>query len=141
MPGLLRLIMKILTLFVKNADSSQAEKPKKEMETTTFDDRVFIYFKNDDQRLIMEGISLQNENLELFNILKDCGRFCQDNFNKKVTVTMIYRTQEQQDELYKNDAKYQTKKFTSPHQYWHAFDLRSSTFDTQEREKLVNYLN
>jgi hypothetical protein len=100
-----------------------------------------IEFKNDSARLREEFDSLKVNNEHLHFILLDCGDFCQKNFKKNVVVTMIYRTDAEQDELYKNVAKYKEKKFKSPHQFFHAFDLRSSTFNSVEIDKLVNYLN
>jgi hypothetical protein len=100
-----------------------------------------IEYKNDSNRLREEMEELKLRNEYLYNILLDCGNFCQKYFNKNVVVTMIYRTDEEQDSIYKDDPKYKLKKFKSPHQFYHAFDLRSSSFDTEQIEKLVKYLN
>lgn len=100
-----------------------------------------IEFKNDSSRLKEEFEELKLRNEYLYNVLLDCGEFCKKEFNKNVVVTMIYRTDEEQDSIYKDDPKYKLKKFKSPHQFYHAFDLRSSTFDTEQIEKLVKYLN
>lgn len=100
-----------------------------------------IEFKNNSNRLKEEFDELVVKNQDLYNILLDCGNFCNEHFDKKAIITMIYRTQEEQDSIYKDDEKYKVKKFKSPHQYHHAFDLRSSHLEADEIEKLVKYLN
>lgn len=100
-----------------------------------------IEYKNNSNRLREEFEELKVRNEMLYNILLDCGNFCQEYFQKKVVITMIYRTDEEQDSIYKDDEKYKVKKFKSPHQFWHGADLRSSHLDTEQIEKLVNYLN
>jgi hypothetical protein len=100
-----------------------------------------IEYKNDSNRLKEEFEELKLRNEWLHNILLDCGDFCQKNFNKKAVVTMIYRTDEEQDSIYKDDAKYKVKKFKSPHQFYHAFDLRSKNLESPQIDLLVNHLN
>jgi len=142
MSGLIKLLMVIRTLFVKNAKFSQVENSKKPTkETMTSKTKGIIYFKNSTKRLQDEFIELMDRNKLLHELIVDTCAFCKAEFNKDITITMIYRTDAEQDEIYKNDEKYKQKKFKSPHQFFHAVDLRSSTFDTSEIEKLVNYLN
>lgn len=148
MSGLLKVLTKIRTLFVKNANYSQVEKPKKE--TTSMNSNTtkayytaggVIHFKNSSQRLAEEFVLLDTKNPELYQLLVDTCAYCRIKFDKDITVTMIYRTQEEQDVLYKDNEKYKQKKFTSPHQYYHAVDLRSSAFSKDEINTLVDYLN
>jgi hypothetical protein len=103
--------------------------------------RGVIYFKNSSQRLQDEFIELEERNKPLHQLIVDTCAYCKAEFNKDITITMIYRTDKEQDEIYKDNLKYQQKKFKSPHQFFHAVDLRSSTFTRPEIDKLVNYLN
>jgi len=69
-----------------------------------------------------------------------------DSFTKGVTITMIGRTQREQDEIYagKKDKKgreYDKKPWTSPHMYNHAFDLRSRDFTKKEIKEIEDYIN
>jgi hypothetical protein len=145
MNGLKKVLEIILTLFARNVksystDSEKSQTAKETMTSENIPDSN-IEFKNDSNRLKEEMEELKIRNKPLYNILLDCGEFCDRYFNKKTIVTMIYRTDEEQDSIYKNDPKYQQRKFKSPHQFYHAFDLRSSHLDTIQIEKLVKHLN
>lgn len=135
----------IFTLFARNASRSQEETQKK-VETTKDSTEppkrtakaLELKFP---ERLINEIHELQNRNQGLIDVLEFIRLYAQDKFNKAIMVTMVYRTDAEQDELYKNDAKYKLKKFKSPHQFYHAFDLRSRTFTRAEIDELVNAIN
>lgn len=156
MSGLLKILEQIIrTLFAKNVrfpiETTENKVIVATPGITTFDVKApdsqdnipysNIEFKNNSERLTQEFIDLKSKNSELFNILVDCGNFSEANFKKNVVVTMIYRTQEEQDEIYKDDPKYIEKKFKSPHMFWQAFDLRSSSFEASEIKKIEDYLN
>jgi hypothetical protein len=142
MPGLLKVLHLILTMFARSATASQEAPQKKDnLVPPTPSPRPKPLFKNDSGRLKDELEALMTKNPELYDLVYDVCGYAKTEFNKSVVITMIYRTQEEQDMIYKDDPKYKVKKFTSPHQYWDAFDLRSSNFDTTEIEKLVNYVN
>lgn len=118
------------------------EKPKKvETENMTSNVKGIIYFKNGSKRLQDEFVALVDNNKDLHELIVDTCAYCKAEFNKDIVITMLYRTQEEQDEIYKDNAKYKEKKFKSPHQFNHAVDLRSSTFTKEEIDNLVNYLN
>jgi len=138
MSGFLKVLKIILTLFAKNAKSSSQESEKKETVAAMTSN---IEYKNDSNRLRQEHKELETKNPKLYIVLLDCGVFCKEKFNKNVVITMIYRTEAEQDDLYKDSEKYKVKKFKSPHQFFHAFDLRSSIFETNEKKILVDYLN
>ena len=138
MSGLLKVIRVILTLFVRNVKPSQEVLQKKADVPTPL---VQPSFKDDSQRLKEEYAQLKNKNIHLYNLLHDICAYCNANFNKTVVVTMIYRTEAEQDNIYKDDPKYKVRKFKSPHQFWHAIDLRSKTFTPEEIKKIEDYLN
>ena len=98
-------------------------------------------FKNESKRLKKEFSELYQQNMELFDLLVELDAYCLANFSKELTLTMIYRTQEEQDHLYRNSEKYQEKPFKSPHQFWQAADIRSWTFTKQEQKKIERMLN
>lgn len=100
-----------------------------------------ILYKNDTDRLKEEHIELKERNPDLYDIIDDVCDWAWVYCKKDIVITMIYRTDAEQDSIYKDDPKYQQKKFKSPHQFYHAVDLRSSTFDTEQIQKLVDYLN
>lgn len=133
------------SLFVKNASSPQKEPAKVEAKAATtsedYPGPAIIDYKNDSERLEKEFNQLNQKNPELRRLLMDVAFFTKRKFNKNIVITMIYRTQEEQDEIYKDDSKYKTKKFKSPHQFFHAADLRSSSFESSEIKKIEDYLN
>jgi hypothetical protein len=100
-----------------------------------------ILFKNDSARLKKEYEDLQESNAHLFDLINDLAKFINKKFEKDLTITMILRTQEEQDEIYKNDPKYKVRKFKSPHQFSHAVDLRSRDFTKDEISAIEDYLN
>ena len=100
-----------------------------------------VKLKNDSPRLKTELAELLKLNKSLYDILFDLADYVKDSFKKELVVTGIFRTDQEQDEIYKNDAKYKIKKFKSPHQNYTAFDLRDSTFIPDEIKNIVKYLN
>lgn len=100
-----------------------------------------IQFKNNAGRLVQELAALEQSNRPLFDLLQDASQFVTNTYKKDFVVTMISRSQEEQDKLYKDDPKYQVKKFKSPHQFSHAADIRSSIFSPEEIKGIEDYLN
>lgn len=100
-----------------------------------------IKVKDGLKRLVNEIWTLKRKNKSLLKIVFDLRDFCKKEFDKDVTITMIGRTAEEQDFLYRNSQRYAKKKFKSPHQFWTAVDIRSWSFNKDERLQLVNYIN
>lgn len=104
-----------------------------------------IRVKNGSQRLISEIWDLKRMNRPLLKLLFDVRNYCRDNFGKDVIITMIYRTDEEQNNIYRgttrNGRLYDVKPWRSPHQFYHALDLRSFIFSKEEIQELVDYLN
>ena len=94
-------------------------------------DRVMTEYHND----------LLAENPDLFYIVEDLNKWVQKTFKKKTILTMIFRTEAEQDYLYRNSAKYKRRKFKSPHQFYHAVDIRSFIFTKAEIGRIERYLN
>lgn len=101
-----------------------------------------LRFKDESKvRLDGEWTRLNGDNKALCDIIIDAAKYCHAHFGKPTTITMIYRTQLEQDGFYKNDPKYKKEKFFSPHQLWSAVDLRSHIYTQAEIDQLVEYLN
>ena len=97
--------------------------------------------KNDSQRLKDEFVNLRKENKPLWDLLVDLYKWVDKEFGKDTVMTMLYRTQEEQDYLYRDSERYDKKPFKSPHQFYHAVDLRSFIYTKEERDRMVEYLN
>lgn len=95
-----------------------------------------LHAKNDSQRIKNELIELKTKNRELFDLIIDLYHYADHNFNKDVVITMIYRTQEEQESIY--GSGYSKK---SPHQFYHAIDIRSRLYTQDEMNQMVKYLN
>lgn len=100
-----------------------------------------IAYKNSRKRLQDEHKTLINENIALYNVLAEIDTYVWDKYQKNVIITMIYRTQAEQDYLYRNSDKYAKKKFKSPHQFWHGVDIRSRVFTRAEIKDIVAWVN
>lgn len=97
--------------------------------------------KNNSDRIKQEFGKLRRENRPLAMLLIDLYHYVDKKFQKDVVMTMIYRTQDEQDAIYRNNPRYEKRPFKSPHQFWHAVDIRSRTFSDDEIEDIENYLN
>lgn len=95
-----------------------------------------ITLKSETGRLPSEIADLPQKNKPLYDLILDVASYCDTNFKKNIVITMIYRTQEEQYDIY---GEGYTKK--SPHQFWQAVDLRSRTFTDEEIKQLVDYIN
>lgn len=93
------------------------------------------------ERLTAELPILMKENKPLYDLLFDLAEFIKESFSKELIITMIFRTDDEQDAIYKDDPKYITKKFKSPHQIHQAADIRSKIFTSEEIKKIEDFLN
>lgn len=98
-------------------------------------------YKNDSGRLKSEYNQLIEKNSGLYDLINDLCIYVKKKYNKEVVITMIGRTDQEQDDIYKEDPKYKIKKFKSPHQFCHAVDIRSHTFSADEIKNIEDYLN
>ncbi len=127
----------ILSLFVK-----EKKVDKKLLKARIEEPKIIpIGYKNDNIRLINEYIELKDQNLELYNILDGLNTYTNEEFKKNIVITMIYRTQAEQEYLYRNSKRYAQKKFKSPHQFMQGVDIRSRTFTQSEIKQIVAWLN
>jgi len=64
-------------------------------------------------------------------LLGDLDMYLHTRFGYEMTITELLRTQEMQDEYYKNDPKYKIKKWRSVHQDGRGADIRTSDMSEQ----------
>lgn len=100
-----------------------------------------VKVKDDNKRLTDELALLKAKNKPLYDLLFNLADWIKENIKKDIVVTAIYRSDDEQATIYKNDYKYKTKPFKSPHQFWDAFDLRDNTFTKDEIPKIVKFIN
>lgn len=84
---------------------------------------------------------LITKNKPLYNLLLDIDAYSTEFFKKEIVITMIFRTEAEQNYLYRNSARYKAKKFKSPHQFWHAADIRSFIYTKSQIDELVDFIN
>lgn len=148
---MLQFLKYIVTLISRiiNGKNSQKVAISASDVTGDRDNKNQILFKNDSTRLkdeFTKYIIKDGKNKELQNIIFDLVDYVGDNLKKNITITMIYRTQEEQDGIYAgkvNDygRKYNKRPWKSPHQFYHAVDIRSSNFTSYEIVQIEDYLN
>lgn len=93
------------------------------------------------ERIALEYQTLQQKNEKLWRLISLADQFSKLELGgKEITLTMIYRTQAEHDELYKDTPASQKPK-VSPHQLWQAVDIRSSIYSAREIERLLAFLN
>lgn len=92
------------------------------------------------ERISKEYNNLTYENPKLFYLLFYLDQFCWLEFEKRITLTHIFRTVEEHNELYKETPE-SKRPATSPHMYWKACDIRSSTFSGPEITRMLKFLN
>lgn len=107
---------------------------------------MLIAKKTQAKRLKLEIKQLRKNNRPLLKLMVDLYHWAEENLNKDIIVTMISRTQDEQDSLYKgiiskSGREYDKRPWKSPHQFQHAIDIRSKIYDQGEREGIVKYLN
>lgn len=125
----------MITWFVKIVECFLGGKWKKGTK------EMAIKFKNESERLEKEWVELDERNVPLKGLIKHVGEYTQNKFNKEIVITMIYRTDDEQESIYQDNERYKAKPFKSPHQFYQAVDLRSRTFTEEEIEDLVEIIN
>jgi hypothetical protein len=67
--------------------------------------------------------------------------FVYDAFGKTLTITGIYRTQDEQNAIYKDNEDYQKDPWLSFHQFWRGIYFRSIYFTDPELTEIEQFLN
>jgi len=115
-----------------------------------------LYAKKErEHRLKRELSLLAKKNPELRNLILDLYKWVKRTLDKDVTMTMIFRTKAEQDKIYggakRGKRSYNKKPWKSPHQFWHALDIRvkdpvdkdkiKDTYTLDEVKAIEKYLN
>jgi uncharacterized protein YcbK (DUF882 family) len=95
-----------------------------------------VQYKN--TKIETEWNRLITENPKLGNIVETLNAFTNIEFGKQVVLTHIFRTPEEQKALY---AQTPNPPATSPHMRWEAVDIRSTSFNDKEIQKMLTFLN
>jgi hypothetical protein len=85
-----------------------------------------------------EYLELPKRNPKLLDLLIDLTAYTAKKHGKDITLTSVYRDEEEQKDLYKESP---TRPAASPHCTWQAVDLRSSTLTQEEMDDMCAYLN
>jgi len=78
---------------------------------------------------------------DLLSIICILSAYCQLEFKKDITITGIYRTQEEQEKIYSKNKQFKKAPWYSVHQFWRGMDIRSKNFTKKECDKIVLFLN
>jgi len=92
--------------------------------------------KNDSNRIKYDLVHMKRLNRDMYELLIDLSQWVAENLEKDTIMTMLFRTQEEQEQIYGAGT---TKK--SPHQFYHAADIRSRIFSDDEIKSIEDYLN
>jgi hypothetical protein len=87
------------------------------------------------ERIKKEWNELNTKNPRLAFLISSISSKIELLFNITPMITMIYRTEEEQKELYKDTPNPPAR---SPHQDWNAVDLRSSDFTEDQINKIID---
>jgi len=87
-----------------------------------------------------EYAELANKNGKLHKLLALLDDYSYLNFGLRITITEIYRTQEEFDKLYAQTPP-EKRPARSPHQDWNAADIRSSIYTEEQINKMLTFLN
>lgn len=85
-----------------------------------------------------EWLQLGVKNEKLRELVIDLEETLRLMYGKDVVLTSVFRRQDEQDALYKDEEKKVAK---SPHSYWKAVDIRSRHLTQSEIDFVVSYLN
>ena len=91
------------------------------------------------KRLRREFQELQVKNQALAALMHDLAEFIEVKFKKDIVITMIFRTQQEQWDLYKKTDGAKTKR-TSPHMRWDAVDIRDWVYTDAEKKAIGAFL-
>lgn len=97
-----------------------------------------MQFKTD--RIRDEWAKLAFKNPGLFDIVTRLHDRVKEHYKKELVLTCILRTKEENDALYAA-VPLDKRPAASPHCFWYAVDVRSSTFNNDEIQSLVAWLN
>ena len=78
---------------------------------------------------------------KLVRLIKVADSYMLAKYNYEITVTDLIRTQDEQDEIYKDNEKYKSNPWKSVHQYGRGADLRTRDMSQDMIDDLEQVLN
>ena len=90
-----------------------------------------IKVKNNSKRLMSEIWDLKRHNRDLLMLLLFLRDLYEGLYLGDIIITHIYRTPEEQRDIYKDTERYKLKPFTSPHQYYQAVDISCNIVESR----------
>lgn len=97
-----------------------------------------ITFKTDKEKQEWESGKLDSR---LYIIVCSLSGFVQNKFHKDIEITGIDRSQNEQDNIYKDNPDYQKAKWYSVHQFWRGVDISVKYFTDIEKLAILEFLN
>lgn len=101
---------------------------------------MILFKQTNAEQLEKEWNDVRLDNRLRFIVYAISG-YIKEYYNLNLLITEIYRTQEMQDEYYKDDPRYMIHKWDSVHQYWRGIDIRSSEMSQGQIHELVTWVN
>lgn len=95
-------------------------------------------FKTQKQENEFTGLTQFNPKLSMVLLL--LNQYTEIEFGRPITVTDLFRSQEDHDLLYANTTPDKRPK-SSPHMFWKAADLRAKDFTEAQIKKLLVFVN
>ena len=143
---LLKFLKVLLGLTTKQKHKSKSENSKPiNVQSVKKKTSNMLYAKNDSERLKDELMSLASKNKGLHGLVIDLYKWISITYGKDTTITMIYRTQEEQDNIYKGikrgSREYDINPWISGHSLWVALDIRTSIYTSEEINSIKKYIN
>lgn len=86
-----------------------------------------------------EFLTLESKNPPLAAMMKDLADFVHIEYRKDVLMTHIFRTKNQQKQLYAQESA-KKQQGASPHMRWEAVDIRDRLYTEQEKSAIGSYL-
>lgn len=141
----MKVFLELIKLLVRLIGGVKVKKDSSVIDAKEVPEIRPVKFKNESSRLEREYATLKENNLDLYLIIEHLNERFQVDLGTDLVITMIYRTQEEQDDIYigktRNGIPYITKPWKSPHQYYHAVDIRSRELTKEEIKSAVDALN
>jgi len=95
----------------------------------------------------MQYKSSQSENeidlidKRLFILIKFLDIFTLQKFGKQITITELFRTQSEQDNIYADNQEYKIHPWKSVHQFGRGADIRAVNFTKEEQDEIIFMMN
>lgn len=68
--------------------------------------------------------------------------YCKKNINARgIILTDIFRTNDEQRQIYKNNARFKLKSWMSVHQLWRGIDVGVNAYTEEQRHEMCNFIN